>query len=146
MSITMPAGTQVHTRIVRLQGGGLRFLDSRATPHEGFQVVTTPLDILDATQHWRVTDLGGDVSTIQQVSSGRFLDAREAPESDFSVVTRPHRDGETQRWRIQDFGGGFISIQQVSNGRFLEATVNGDFIVVTRQAGDSEQTWRIGCP
>ncbi len=33
-----------------------------------------------------------------------------------------------------------------ASGRFLEATVDGDFIVVTRQAGDSEQTWRIGCP
>ena len=119
MSITMPAGTQVHTRIVRLQGGGLRFLDSRAMPQDGFQVVTRPLDTLDATQHWRVIDLGGDVTAIQQVSSGRYLDVREAP--DYSVVTRPRKDGETQRWRIQDFGGGFISIQQVSSGRFLEA-------------------------
>ena len=101
MSITMPAVTSVHTRIVRLQGGGLRFLDSRAMPHEGFQVVTTPLDSLDETQHWRVIDLGGDVSAIQQVSSGRFLDARKARESDSSVVTRPRRDGERGlRWRV----------------------------------------------
>ena len=146
MSITMPAGTQVHTRIVRLQGGGLRFLDSLAMPHDDFQVVTTPLDSLDAGQRWRVIDLGGDVSAIQQVSTGRFLDTREAPGSDFSVVTRPRGDGATQCWRIQDFGGGFISIQQVSCGLCLEATVDGDFTVVVRQAGDSEQTWRIGCP
>jgi hypothetical protein len=146
MSITMPASTQVHTRILRLQGGGLRFLDSREMPHEGFQVVTRPFVGLDTIQHWRVTELGGDLSTIQQVSSGRFLDAHEMSESDFRVVTRPRRDDDTQRWRIQDFGGGFISIQQVSSERFLEATVDGDFTVVTRPAGNSEQTWRIGGP
>ena len=143
MSITKPASTQVHTRILRLQGGGLRFLDSAESPHEGFRVVNRPFD-RQGTQHWRVSDLGGDVSTIQQVSSGRFLDAHEV--SDFCVVTRPGRDSDTQRWRIQDFGGGFISIQQVSSERFLEATVDGDFTVVTRPAGNSEQTWRIGGP
>lgn len=144
MSVTMPAGTQVHTRVLRLQGGGLRFLDSREMPDESFQVVTRPFDTQATTQHWRVIELGGDVSTIQQVSSGRFLDAHEV--SDFCVVTRLRRDHDTQLWRIQDFGGGFISIQQVSTERFLEATVDGDFTVVTRPAGNSEQTWRIGDP
>ena len=75
------------------------------------------------------------MSTIQQVSSGRFLDAHEIGELDFRVVTRPQQDNDTQFWRIQDFGGGFISIQQVSSGRFLEATLDGDFYVVTRPAG-----------
>lgn len=100
MSVTMPAGTQVRTRVLRLQGGGLRFLDSQEMPDESFQVVTRPFDTRATTQHWRVIELGGDVSTIQQVSSGRFL----------------------------------------------EATVDGDFTVVTRPAGNSEQTWRIGGP
>ena len=136
MSIAMPAITRANTRIVRLQGGGLRFLDA----HEDFQVVTQPLQRFDATQQWRVAHLGGDVVSLQQVSSGRFL----AAELDFRVVTRPQRDSDRQRWRLQDFGGGFLTIQQVSSGRFLEATVHGDFPVVTRPPGDSEQVWRIG--
>ena len=136
----------VATRIVRLQGGGLRFLDAHEAAQDDFQVVTRPFHGFDTTQHWRVTQLGGDVSTIQQVSSGRFLDAHEVAELDFRVLTRPQQDNDTQRWRIQDFGGGFISIQQVSTGRFLEATLDGDFKVVTRPMVSSEQTWRINGP
>ena len=99
---------------------------------------------MDTSQHWRVTDLGAGVSTIQQVSSGRFLDAHEIAELNFRVVTRPQQDNDTQLWRIQDFGGGFVTIQQVSSGRFLEATLNGDFNVVTRPLGSDQQTWRVG--
>jgi hypothetical protein len=136
----------VATRIIRLQGGGLRFLDTHERAAHDFQVVTRAFQGFDTTQHWRVTDLGGDVSTIQQVSSGRFLDAHETGGLDSWVVTRPQQDNDTQLWRIQDFGGGFISIQQVSSGRFLEATLAGDFKVVTRPVVSSEQTWRIGDP
>jgi hypothetical protein len=140
MSIAMPAITRANTRIVRLQGGGLRFLDAHEAPLEDFQVVTRPLQRFDATQQWRLTDLGGDVVSLQQVSSGRFLST--AP--DFRVVTRPQRNSDFQRWRLEDFGNGFLTIQQVGSGRFLEATVHGDFSVVTRPPGDSEQVWRIG--
>ena len=105
-----------------------------------------PFQGFDTTQHWRINDLGGGVSTIQQVSSGRFLDAHEIPELDFRVVTRPQQDNDTQLWRIQDFGGGFVTIQQVSSGRFLEATLDGDFNVVTRPQGSDQQTWRVGDP
>ncbi len=144
MSITTPASTQADTRIIRLQGGGLRFLDAHEIRQNDYQVVTRQFQGFDATQHWRVTDLGGGFATIQQVSSGRFLDAYEVAELDFRVVTRSRQDNDTQRWRIEDFGGGFATIQQVSSGRFLEATVHGDFTVVTRSAGNSEQIWRIG--
>ncbi len=144
MSITTKEEA-VATRIIRLQGGGLRFLDTHERAANDFQVVTRAFQGF-ATQHWRVSHLGGDVSTIQQVSSGRFLDTHETGELDFRVVTRPQRDNDTQAWRIQDFGGGFISIQQVSSGRFLEATLAGDFTVVTRPVVSSEQTWRIGDP
>ena len=140
MSIATPAITRANTRIVRLQGGGLRFLDAHEVAQEDFQVVTRPLQRFDATQQWRVTSLGGDVVSLQQVSSGRFL----AAELDFRVVTRAQRNSDLQRWRLQDFGGGFLTIQQVRSGRFLEATVHGDFSVVTRPLGDSEQVWRIG--
>jgi hypothetical protein len=132
--------------IVRLQGGGLRFLDAHEMREKDFQVVTRPFQGADATQHWRVIDLGGGVSTIQQVSSGRFLDTHENEDLDFTVVTRARQDNDTQRWLIQDFGRGFAAIQQVSSGRFLEATVDGDFTVVTRTEDHSEQTWRIGEP
>jgi hypothetical protein len=135
MSIASPAITRVNTRIVRLQGGGLRFLDADES-----RVLTRPLQRFDASQQWRVIYLGGDVVSFQQVSSGRYLSTG----LDSGVVTRPQRTGDRQRWRLQDLGGGFLTIEQVSSGRFLEATVHGDFSVVTRPEGDSEQVWRIG--
>lgn len=131
------------SRIVRLQGGGLRFLDAHEIPQKDYQVVTRPFQGFDTTQHWRITDWGNG-STIQQVSSGRFLDAHEIAELDFRVVTRPQQDNDTQLWRIQEFGGGFVTIQQISSGRFLEATLTGDFNVVTRPQGSDQQTWRVG--
>jgi hypothetical protein len=63
-------------RIVRLQGGGLRFLDAHEIPQRDFNVVTRPFQN-NNTQHWRLTNTGGNVHTIQQVSNGRFLDAHE---------------------------------------------------------------------
>ena len=134
------------SQIVRLQGGGLRFLDAHEIQQKDFQVVTRPFQGFDTTQHWRMTDLGGGIKTIQQVSSGRFLDAHEIPQLGFRVVTRPQKDNNTQQWRVQDFGGGFVTIQQVSSGRFLEATLDGDFNVVTRPFGSDQQTWRVGSP
>jgi Ricin-type beta-trefoil lectin domain-like len=146
LGVALPATAQADTQIVRLQGGGLRFLDAHEIQEKDFQVVTRPFQGFDTTQQWRINDLGGGVSTIQQVSSGRFLDAHEIPELDFRVVTRPQQDNDTQRWRIQNFGGGFVTIQQVSSGMFLEATLNGDFNVVNRQQGSDQQTWRVGDP
>jgi Ricin-type beta-trefoil lectin domain-like len=146
MPVMMPATAQADTQIVRLQGGGIRFLDAHEIQEKDFQVVTRPFQGFDTTQHWRINNLGGGIATIQQVSSGRFLDAHEIPELDFRVVTRPQQDNDTQRWRIQDFGGGFVTIQQVSSGQFLEATLDGDFNVVTRPQGSDQQTWRVGDP
>ena len=146
LGVALPATAHADTQIVRLQGGGLRFLDAHEIQEKDFQVVTRPFQGFDTTQQWRINDLGGGVSTIQQVSSGRFLDAHEIPELDFRVVTRPQQDNDTQRWRIQNFGGGFVTIQQVSSGMFLEATLNGDFNVVNRQQGSDQQTWRVGDP
>ena len=140
MSIAMPAISRANTRIVRLQGGGLRFLDAHEVALEGFRAVTRPLQRFDATQQWKVIALGGGVVGLQQISSGRFL----AADLDFRAVTRPQRNSDHQRWRLQDFGGGFVTVQQVSSDRFLEATVDGDFSVVTRPLGDTEQVWRIG--
>ncbi|HEY6650601.1 MAG TPA: RICIN domain-containing protein [Mycobacterium sp.] len=145
-SLMTPATAQADTQIVRLQGGGIRFLDAHEISEKDLQVVSRPFQGFDTTQQWRINDLGGGVSTIQQVSSGRFLDAHEIPELDFRVVTRPQQDNDTQRWRVQDFGGGFVTIQQVSSGRFLEATLDGDFNVVTRTPGSNQQTWRVGDP
>lgn len=90
MSITMHTVAKANTRIIRLQGGGLRFLDAHEIPQKDFQVVTRPFQGFDTTQHWRITDTGNG-STIQQVSSGRFLDAHEIEELDFRVVTRRNR-------------------------------------------------------
>lgn len=146
MLLTTHAAPRAHTRIVRLQGGGLRFLDAHEAAHLDFQVVTRPFQGSDSTQHWRVIHHGDGVSTIQQVSSGRFLHAHQVSAMDFRVVTRPRQDIDSQHWRLEDFGGGFLTIQQVRSGRFLEATVDGDFTVVTRPSGDTEQAWRIADP
>jgi hypothetical protein len=150
MSVALPAAAQADTaagsQIVRLQGGGLRFLDAHEISQKDFQVVTRPFQGFDTTQEWRMTDVGGGMKTIQQVSSGRFLDAHEIPDLGFRVVTRPQQDNDTQHWRVQDFGGGFVTIQQVSSGRFLEATLDGDFNVVTGTPANDQQTWRVGSP
>jgi Ricin-type beta-trefoil lectin domain-like len=128
----------------RLQGGGLRFLDAHEIPQRDFNVVTREFQN-NTTQHWRLTNVGGNVYTIVQVSSGRFLDAHEIQSLNFRVVTRTQQNNDTQRWRLFDFGGGFFTIQQVSSGRFLEATLDGDFQVVTRpESGSDLQTWRLG--
>ena len=137
MPIPTQLSTQTATRIVRFQGGGLRFLDAR-----GGSVVTRPRCDRDDGQHWRVTDIGAGVSTIEHVGSGRFLDA----DPELHVTTRVRDLDDAQRWRIEDFGGGFAAIEHVGNGRFLEATTNGDFAVVMKHAGGNEQTWRIGDP
>jgi hypothetical protein len=86
-------------QIVRLQGGGLRFLDAHEIPQRDFNVVTRPLQN-NNTQHWRLTNVGGNVHTIVQVSSGRFLDAHEIASLNFRVVRRPQQNSGTQRWRV----------------------------------------------
>ena len=146
MALTVPATAHADSQIVRLQGGGIRFLDAHEIPDLDFNVVTRSFQGFDTTQQWRMNDLGGGINTIQQVSSGRFLDAHEIAELDFRVVTRPQQDNDTQRWRVQNFGGGFVTIQHVSSGRFLEATLDGDFQVVTRPPGSQQQEWRLGDP
>ena len=146
MALTVPATAHADSQIVRLQGGGIRFLDAHEIPDLDFNVVTRPFQGFDTSQHWRMNDLGGGINTIQQVSSGRFLDAHEIAELDFRVVTRPQQDNDTQRWRVQNFGGGFVTIQHVSSGRFLEATLDGDFQVVSRPQGSQQQEWRLGDP
>jgi len=128
--------------IVRIQGGGLRFLDAHEIPQLDFNVVTRSFQN-NNTQHWRLTNLGGNVHTIQQVSNDRFLDAHEIPSLNFRVVTRLQQNNDTQRWRLLGFGGGFFEIQQVSSGRFLKATLDGDFQVVTGPVGNDDTTWRI---
>ena len=113
-------------RIVRLQGGGLRFLDAHEIPQRDFNVVARPFQN-NNTQHWRLTKVGGNIHTIQQVSNGRFLDAHEISSLHFRVVTRPQQNNDTQRWRLLDFGGGFFQIQQVSNDGSLRPPGTGTF-------------------
>jgi len=146
-TLTAEKSVAVSSRIVRLQGGGLRFLDAHEIDQLDHNVVTRSFQN-NNTQHWRLTNLGGNVHTIQQVSNNRFLDAHEISSFSFRVVTRKEqRFDNSQRWILLDFGGNFFTIQQVSSGRFLEATLDGDFQVVTRAAADSNQTiWRLGTP
>jgi hypothetical protein len=126
-------------------GSGPNFLDAWEIQEHDFNVVTRPLES-DNTQRWVLTDMGGGISTIMQVSSGRYLDAYESASLDFRVVTRPQQNSNTQLWQLLGFGGGFFKIQQVSSGRFLEATITAatDFQVVTRPGpGNDLQVWQI---
>ena len=132
-------------QIVRLQGNGLLFLDAHEIPELDFNVVTRGFQN-NNTQHWRLTNVGGNVHTIQQVSNNRFLDAHEIASLNFRVVTRPQQNNDTQLWRILEFGGGFCEIQQVSSGRFLKATVAPGLQVVTGPIGNDDTTWRKGDP
>jgi hypothetical protein len=144
-TLTVEKSVAASPQIVRLQGGGLRFLDAHEIPQLDFNVVTRPFQN-NNTQHWRLTNVGGNDHTIQQVSNGRFLDAHEISSLNFRVVTRPQQNNNTQRWRLLGFGGGFFQIQQVSSGRFLKATLDGDFQVVTGPTDNDQTTWRLGDP
>jgi hypothetical protein len=86
-----------------------------------------------------LTDTGGGLYTIMQVSSDRYLDAHEIESLDFRVVTRPRQDNDTQLWRLLP-SGGKVLIQQVSSGRALEPylTQDMDFQVVTRPRNDND--------
>ena len=85
------------SRIVRLQGGGLRFLDAHEISSLSFRVVTRTKQNND-TQRWILLDFGGNFFTIQQVSSGRFLEA--TLDGDFQVVTRAAPDSNQTVWRL----------------------------------------------
>ena len=85
--------------IVRLQGGGLRFLDAHEISSLQFRVVTRPQQNND-TQRWRLLDFGGGFFQIQQVSNGRFLEA--TLNGDFQVVTRATADTDQVTWRQGD--------------------------------------------
>jgi hypothetical protein len=133
--------------VSRVQGGGLRFLDAHEIQEQSFHVVTRPFQD-DTTQHWKLTNVSGEIYTIVQVSSGRFLDSfrrRRPHRTIFLAVTRPQQNDDTQRWRIQDFGGSFVTIQQVSSGRFLTATFVEDFPVTLSPevAGSNEHPDKI---
>jgi hypothetical protein len=132
-------------QIVRLQGGGLQFLDAHEIPQLDFNVVTRQFQN-NFTQQWILTNVGGNVHTIQQVSNNRFLDAYGTSSHNFRVVTRLQQNNDTQRWHLFGFGGGFFQIQQVSSGRFLKATLDGDFQVVTGPIDNDLTTWRLGDP
>jgi hypothetical protein len=95
---TAEKSSAVFLRIVRLQGGGLRFLDAHEIPELDFNVVTRPFQD-NNTQQWGLANVGGNVFTIQQISNGRFLDAHEIASLDFRVVTPDLDSGTDFRYR-----------------------------------------------
>ena len=140
------AGRANTQRVVLITlGSGPRCLDAWESQQEDFNVVTRGFQN-NNTQRWMLTNVGGDLYTIMQISSGRYLDAHEIEGLDFRAVTRPQQNNNTQLWRLIDFGGAFFTIQQLSSGRALEANLTDAdyFQVVTRPAsGNDLQVWRI---
>jgi len=129
---------------VRLQNGGA-WLDAHQGP-ASFNVVMRTLQE-NNSQRWWLTNVGGNVHTIEQISSGRFLDAFQS--GNFHVITQPLECNDTQRWRLLSLGGNSFLIQQVSTGRYLEATFSpdGQNLVVTREDQFSDgASWRLGNP
>jgi hypothetical protein len=55
VSIPVPATAQADAQIVRLQGGGLRFLDAHEITDLDYNAVTRPFQGFDTTQQWRLT-------------------------------------------------------------------------------------------
>jgi hypothetical protein len=138
------------SRLVRIQGGGLGFLDATAPDkyNLGLTVVTAPFSAAQS-QQWLIASAGNGAYTIQQRSSGLYLDAHEVPAEAFFVVLRPRQTFDsTQLWRVVEYGGGFVTIQQVSSGRFLDATINAavNYQVVTGGSRTQSQEWRLGSP
>ena len=56
-------------QIVRLQGGGIRFLDAHEISQRDFNVVTRAFQN-NNTQHWRVTNVGGNIHTSRSAAAG----------------------------------------------------------------------------
>lgn len=119
---------------------GFRVMDAYEIPERDFNVVTRGGQATNS-QRWVLTDTGGGLFTIMQVSSDRYLDAHEigGPDFDFRVVTRPRQDNDTQLWCLTP-SGSKILIRQVSSGRALQPylTADMDFQVVTRPRDDAD--------
>jgi hypothetical protein len=137
-ALTSPPGRSRVVQIMHGQRTGLRFLDAHEIPERDFNVVLRGGQD-NNTQRWVLTDTGGGLYTIMQVSSDRYLDAHEIESLDFRVVTRPRQDNDMQLWRLLP-SGGKVLIQQVSSGRALEPylTQDMDFQVVTRPRNDND--------
>jgi hypothetical protein len=96
-------------RIVRLQGGGLRFLDAHEIPQLDFNGVTRPFQN-NNTQHWMLTNVGGNIHTIQQVSTADFS-TRTKSQASISAWSRA-------RNRTTTPSAGVSSTSAVASSRF----------------------------
>ena len=75
-------------------------MDAHQSAENDYNIVTRPYQN-NTTQQWRLTRVGSDTYTIQQVSSGRYVDAHQAANNDFRLVTRARQPNATQRWIIR---------------------------------------------
>lgn len=142
--LTSDLGTSRVATIIHGGRTGFRCLDAWEIRERDFNVVTRGGQSTNS-QRWVLTDTGGGLYTIMQVSSDRYLDAHEIESLDFRVVTRPRQDNDTQLWRILS-DGGRAAIHQVSSGRALQPylTEDMDFQVVTRPPSDDDIQWLWG--
>jgi hypothetical protein len=127
--LTSDLGTSRVATIIHGEPTGFRYLDARKIPERDFNVVTRGGQS-NNSQRWVLTDTGGALYTIMQVSSNRYLDAHEIESLDFRVVTRPRRDNDTQLWRILR-DADRAAVRQVSSGRALQPylTEDKDFLL-----------------
>jgi hypothetical protein len=136
-------------RIVTIQqANGLRMVDAWDDGTHDWTVVTRNFQNNDS-QKWQMTQIGGNVYTFKQLSSGRYLDAHETGAEGYvwRMVTRPQQNNQSQQWLLVDYGGGFYTMQNVLLGRYADNTLDPalDFHLMTSEQslGNNSQTYRI---
>lgn len=136
-------------RIVTIQqGNGLRMIDAWDDGTHDWSVVTRNHQNNDS-QKWQMTEVGGNIYTFKQLSSGRYLDAHEtgATGYEWRMVTRPQQNNASQQWLLVDYGGGFYTMQNVLLGRYADNSLDPalDFRLMTAEEspGNNSQTFRI---
>ncbi len=97
-------------------------------------------------QQWRVTNLGNNVITLTNVSSGQLLDVVAASKSNSALVDQWPANGQTnQQWHVISVGGGRYELISVNSGLALDVTggnnANGTKLNQYTYRGNPWQQW-----
>ena len=117
-----------------------RWVDAHENAGQDFRLVTRAAQN-NATQLWRMTNIGGQVYTFQQVSNDRYMDAHEFAGEDYRLVTRIAQNNDTQRWLV--IGSRRWHLHHPAGQQWHE-NAGEDYRLVTRTAqNNATQQWRI---
>ncbi len=146
---TGSASAQVRIVTIQQVSSG-RFVDTRVG------TVNTAMVIGDGqggdAQHWRLTPLGNNVYTIQQVVTGLYVDAYDYDVDPNTIgggrwmVLRPAQNNDTQRWLLTEIAPDVFTIQQVATGRYAVGLPDPDYGYPMYTSPDGSQAnaqWRV---